>query len=224
MPEPPTYSTAEGAVKELQDKPRAGAASDRVLERLNIRVELEKLDQLLEALKVQYEQFFSGIITVPPDKLHAEVKALRRLILKAPFKNSEMKYRFQSLENRYHTYRSYWERVMRERDAGTYSRDVFKANLRQARANQERFAQTSTGKAQGALHELFRSYEQALQREAGKKVAVDFELFKRLVLQRAKEHKAAHGTANLTFKIVRVGGQLSIQAVPKDTSGVASEH
>lgn len=205
-------------MKEFRNQSSKEAASERALERINVRAELEKLEQLLEALKVQFEQFFCGVISVPPDKLHAEVKAMRRRVLRAPFKNSEMNFRFQSLENRYHTYRSYWERVMRERDAGTYSRDVFKANLRQAQANQERFARTPAGKTQGALQELFRSYEQALQREAGKKVAVDFEVFKKLVLQRAKEFKASNKAATLTFKIVRVAGQVSIQAVPKEAA------
>lgn len=192
------------------------SAAERAFERTDVRAELDRLDQMLEELKVQYEQHFSGILPLAPDKLHNEVKRLRRLLLKAPFKNSEMKYRYKSLENRYHTYRSYWERVNREREAGTYQRDVFKANLRERIALEEQHATTAEGKAEGHLSSLFKSYKDALEKSAGRKMNVDYEAFKKMVVKRAKEFKEKHGTKKLTFKIVMKEGKVSIQAKAKE--------
>ena len=191
------------------------SAAERAFERIDVRAELDKLDRLLETLKVQYEQFFCGIIPLAPDSLHNDAKKLRRKLLGAPFKNSEMNFRFQTLENRYHTYRSYWERVMRERDAGTYSRDIFKANLREKREVEERHAQSREGKAESHLENLFNSYRSALETQAGKKVDVDFSAFKKMIVQRAKEFKEKHGAAKLTFKVVLKDGRVAIQASAK---------
>lgn len=192
------------------------SAAERAFERLDLRAELDRLDQMLEELKVQYEQHFSGILPLAPDKLHNEVKRQRRLLLKAPFKNSEMKYRYKSLDHRYNTYRSYWERVNREREAGTYQRDVFKANLRERMALEEAQAQTAEGKAQGHLAGLFKSYQDALEKSAGRKINVDFDAFKKMVVQRAKEFKEKNGAKKLTFKVVIKEGKVSIQAKAKE--------
>ena len=192
------------------------SAAERAFAQVDVRAELARLDRMLEELKVQYEQFFSGIIPLAPDKMHTEVKKLRRKLLGAPFKNSEMNYRFQSLENRYHTYRSYWERVMRERDAGTYVRDVFKANLRERLALEDQYAQSDKGKAEGHLSKLFNSYKTALEQQAGKQVSVDFGQFKKMVVARAKDFKEKHGATKLTFKVVVKDGRVAIQAKAKE--------
>ena len=192
------------------------SAAERAFAQIDVRAELGRLDRMLEELKVQYEQFFSGIIPLAPDKMHAEVKKLRRKLLGAPFKNSEMNYRYQALENRYHTYRSYWERVMRERDAGTYVRDVFKANLRERLALEDQYAQSEKGKAEGHLSKLFNSYKTALEQQAGKQINVDFGQFKKMVVARAKDFKEKHGATKLTFKVVVKDGRVAIQAKAKE--------
>jgi hypothetical protein len=186
---------------------------------MDVRAELDRLDRMLEELKVHFEQYFSGIIPLSPDKLHNEVKKLRRHLLKAPFKNSEMNYRFRMLENRYATYRSYWERVLREREAGTYQRDVFKANMRERMALEDQHAQTAEGKAEHHLTQLFNSYKGALEKSAGKKVDIDFGAFRKMIVKRAKDFKEKHGDAKLTFKVVVKEGKVSVQAKRRSDGG-----
>ena len=126
--------------------------------RANLRFELSKLEEMLGELKVLYEQYFLGVSPLPPDKLHTKVKMAFRAMRRAAFKSSEISYRLRALQTRYQTLNTYWQRVLREREAGTYSRDVFKANIRERAALEESFAQTAGGMAEKGLKSLFEAY------------------------------------------------------------------
>ena len=94
----------------------------------DLNIELDKLDAMISDLKVLYEQYFLGIVTLQPDKEHHRVKLFIRKLRKSPFKSSATAFRMRALETRYGTLHTYWQRVLREKEDGTYSRDVFKAN------------------------------------------------------------------------------------------------
>jgi len=192
-------------------------ATERAHERIDVRVELHELEKKIELLKVDYEQFFLGMVPFPPDKLHLEVRNLIRRLKKAPFKNAQMNFALRTLENRYQTYNTYWNRVNRQREDGTYCKDVFKANLRQRRIMEEAEAQTDKGKAKGQVKSLFQAYKSALEKETGKKHNIDYDAFKNSLAQRAKDFKQKHGKdKKLSFKIVVQDGKVSVKARVKD--------
>lgn len=182
----------------------------------NIRLELDQLDSCLSELKVRYEQYFVGTLPLPPDKQYAEVVTQIKRLRKAPFRNSEMKYRLKGLEHRFNTLNTYWKRVLREREEGTYSRDLFKAALRERAAQEEAHATTIKGQAEKGLQNLFHSYKSAVEKQTGRKQDLDFELFRTSIVKRVKEFKEQHGTAaRVTFKVVVKEGKVSVQASAK---------
>jgi len=195
------------------DKP-ASTAQERAFERMEVRIELDRFAGLIEELKIQYEQYFSGIIALSPDKQHNEVKRMRRVLASAPFKNSEMNFRYQTLDNRYSTYRSYWERVLRAREAGTYERDLYKADLREKHAAHQEYRKTDQGKAVEHFDELYRSYCSALQEVNGKSIAVDKGKFRDTILLRAKELRSRRDKAgsDLSFSVEVRGGKVRLVA------------
>lgn len=184
--------------------------------KLDLRVELEQLDTKLSELKMLYEQYFTGLVPLPPDKQHADIKRRVRTLRKAPFKSSAMSYRLRALETRYSTLNTYWKRVMMEREAGTYFRDVFKANLRERAAAEEAFAQTDEGVADKGIRSLFDAYSQALERQQGAKTSVEYQAFRESLLKRASDFRAKHGDKRLSFKIVVKEGKVSVKAVVKE--------
>ena len=99
--------------------------------RVDLRIEIDRVQVMLDELKVTYEQYFTGLLPLAPDKDHNEMKRQLRLLRKSPFKNSETSFRLRMLETRYSTLNTYWMRVLKEREAGTYYKDVFKAELRE---------------------------------------------------------------------------------------------
>jgi hypothetical protein len=96
-----------------------------------------------------------------------------------------------------------------------YSKDVFKANLRDKLEQEEAYAATKQGAADKGVRSLFTSYQEALERAAGKKVAITFDSFKETLSKRAKDLKAQHGVAKLSFRVVVKDGKVSIQAKAK---------
>ena len=95
-------------------------------------LELDQLEERINDLKLQYEQYFLDIVTQPPDKLHQEVILLVRRLQSAPFKNSANNFRMKTLTHRFQTFETYWKRIVKERAEGRYRRDVFKAKIRQS--------------------------------------------------------------------------------------------
>ena len=96
----------------------------------DVEPDLDLLDIKISELKVEYEQYFLDIITQPPDKLFDEVVRLIKVLQNAPFKNSVTRFRLNTLTTRFQTYKTYWEKVKKQREEGTYKRDIFKAKLR----------------------------------------------------------------------------------------------
>jgi len=192
-------------------------ATERAHERIDVRVELMELEKKIDLLKVDYEQYFLGMVPFAPDKLHLEVKNLIRRLKKAPFKNAQMNFALRTLENRYQTYNTYWNRVNRQREDGTYCKDVFKANIRERRLAEEAESQTERGKARGNVKSLFTAYKNALEKQTGKKYNIDYNAFQNSLAQRAKDFKQKHGKdKKLSFKVVVQDGKVSVKARVKE--------
>ena len=180
--------------------------------RLDLPVELTKLDGMISDLKVQYEQYFSGLLPLPPDKPHADVRRKIRVLLRAPFKISALNFRLRQIVNRFQSLVTYWRRVLNEREAGTYSRDVFKANLRERIAQEDARGQTAQGATEKRLQSLFQSYRDAIEKTTGKKLNIDFNNFRKSLVGRTRELKEKHPGKKISFKVSVNGGKVSLKA------------
>lgn len=94
-------------------------------------VEVQKrctsLDESMAELRALYENFFLGIDRVPPTKPHERVKKELAALRGTFVRQTAMKFRIQNLAQKLVTYERLWERTLQEIEAGTYSRDLFKA-------------------------------------------------------------------------------------------------
>lgn len=108
---------------------RAAAQANAANAEESLRTVVE-LEGDVEALRLRYEQFFLGLARVPPAEEHQRVRgSLIRLRGSAP-RSAPVRFRLQTLHNRFLSYERMWSRVMREREEGTYRRDLEKARLR----------------------------------------------------------------------------------------------
>ncbi len=191
---------------------KSGEQHKTIQRSADLVLELDSLEKLIVSLKVEYEQYFSGAVTLAPEKLHADVRRNIRFLLKAPFKNSAMSYRLKGLERRYHTLNTYWQRVLKQREEGTYHKDVFRANLRERVRQEDENSKTQKGAAERGMHALFDSYKGALEKETGKKQNLDFDSFKKTLLARAKDFKDKHPGKKVSFKVVVRDGKVNLRA------------
>jgi hypothetical protein len=99
-------------------------------EKEELEGECGRLEEELEALKVKYEQYFLGVERKEPVRWREELKKKVLRVKEAFTRNAGLKFRVQSLYARFLSYERLWLRSAREKEEGTYRRDVFKARLR----------------------------------------------------------------------------------------------
>ncbi len=85
-------------------------------------------------LKALYEQYFQGIEKLEPLIAKKEVDRLLELMRKQQPRNTALRFRTQMLLARYSTYQTYWQRVSRQIEEGTFKRDLVR--LKQKRKTQ----------------------------------------------------------------------------------------
>jgi hypothetical protein len=87
------------------------------------------LETEVEELKVKYEMYFLGVERNEPNRQRDDLKK-KVLRLKERFtRNAGVRFRVQSLHARFISYERLWMRSAREKEEGTYRRDLFKARL-----------------------------------------------------------------------------------------------
>jgi hypothetical protein len=89
---------------------------------------LDELEERLEKLRFLFEQHFLGNEKRPPLKVRDQLQRdIRRFDPGA--NNAVDRFRHQNLTARFVTYDTYWGRILRAIEEGTYERDRFKADL-----------------------------------------------------------------------------------------------
>ena len=110
-------------------KPNAGAALESS-EALGAH--LEELERKIERLRALYESFFLGVERRPPHVPRQELNRLMLAMQQVSIRNAALRFRFQSLSQRWTLLATYWNRTLREMEAGTYRRDLEKTYRRLA--------------------------------------------------------------------------------------------
>lgn len=98
-----------------------------------ISAKLDLLEQKLDRLRALYESFFLGLDKRPPEVPRAELNRFIIEMQQVTIRNAALRFRFQTLQQRWSTHLTHWNRVLREMENGTYRRDVERAQRRLAR-------------------------------------------------------------------------------------------
>lgn len=106
----------------------------KISDQESVAKEVTELEADLAALHVTYEQYFMGLERQPPNKQHQELKKRINKLKGAFVRQTAIKFRIQSLSNKFLSYERMWNRTLQEMENGTYRRDVYKAKLHQKKA------------------------------------------------------------------------------------------
>ncbi len=104
----------------LKSDPRA----KRGLELVN------ELEDRIEKIKHEYDIYFSGVSHLDPTDKKVAVRRIITRLNELRLGNPALRFRFQSLVGRFVSLNQYWTRIMRDIGEGRYSRDIFRANLK----------------------------------------------------------------------------------------------
>ena len=94
--------------------------------------EMDRFETDLQALKASYELFFMGIERLEPTRERDRLRTALRRLQERKIRNTAQKFRRQQLKARMVGLENHWSRILRERETGTYRRDVAKADRRKA--------------------------------------------------------------------------------------------
>ncbi len=90
------------------------------------------MERKIDRLRALYETFFSGVERQPPNAPRRELNRLMLEMQQIQIRNAALRFRFQSLSQKWTLMTTYWNRTLREIEAGTYRKDVAKVSRRLA--------------------------------------------------------------------------------------------
>jgi hypothetical protein len=175
----------------------------------SIDEELQVLDLKLRQLKIDYEHYFLGRHPREPSNLRAEVQKQFLRHSSLPIRNTATRFRFNSMNSRFQALKRQWDLTLRQIEAGTYKRHVFKANLRgpaiPTAADDER-AQPDE------LKTLFEAYQEAA-RACGQNVeSLTPAKLQAAIRRREAALKDRLGCDTIDFRVVVSNGKVKLKA------------
>ena len=93
---------------------------------------VSEADVQLSKLRSLYDQWFSGIERIEPQPQRDAFEKLMKTLQRQCPNNTAARFRHQQLVQRYLTYSTYWQRVARQIEEGTFKRDVVKARKKRS--------------------------------------------------------------------------------------------
>jgi hypothetical protein len=88
---------------------------------------LSELANKIERLKTLYEQYFMGIEKMEPQVARKEVTRVMLALQQQYIRNTALRFRFNTMLQKWNIYITYWNRCLREIENGTYVRHLQKA-------------------------------------------------------------------------------------------------
>jgi len=92
----------------------------------------------LSRIKHLYEQWFQGIERLEPQIARKQFDRMLHELRKVKPRNTALRFRYNTLIQRYTTLQTYWRRVARQIEEGTYRRDLLRARRRREAARTQR--------------------------------------------------------------------------------------
>lgn len=191
----------------------------------------------LAELHRRFEQYFLGIERLAPESERDDLKRrMQRFRANLGRKSTAIRFRSNSVWQRFTSYDQMWTRTLKQIEEGTYHRDVQKAKRRAKHAERVSAAETAAAKPaasaestkraakaknadDGGLSDaqakkIYDTYIMARKR-TGESTKISAESLARQLRQRAKTLSEKHACDGVAFKIVIKGGKAMIKAQPK---------
>jgi hypothetical protein len=180
------------------------------------RTQLVSVETLLDGLRIKYEQYFAGILQREPLSEHQQLIREFRGLHKAPAKSSALNFHLRSIESRYQSYNTYWQRILKEREEGTYKRDIFKADLRDGYGREKARSQTAEGEAEREIHELFADYKAAVSAASISGAALNISRVEEVIRRTAHSWSLKNGGKKPQFRVLSEGKKVTIRLIDPD--------
>jgi hypothetical protein len=180
---------------------------------LTIEEELDRLEENIRRLKIEYESFFAGGSPRPPrDTVFRVETAIKKYNSGIADLNFSQKFRFNQLAQRYAVYNDLWRRKLRESEEGPPARTLPRSDVRsRAVPSPFRVVCSDPENEREKVAALLQAYLLA-KREAGEASrAVEPELFAKFVCDKVRQIKKSSSCDKVEFSVHVEAGKVKLK-------------
>ena len=195
--------------------------------------ELDKLEEDIRRLKNKYDQFFTGIIKVPPSFERHQVEAYIHELSKLKIRENTRRFRLSTILSRYNQFREMWGRKMREREEGPldYRRRQKLMNepkepspppprksgpqlaARVTSDEADPYVKMAPGANGEQIRELYRQIEKE-HSKLGKQSNVTIEQLTAMVQKQSDSLREKYHVSSVAFRVETIDGKVKLKAKP----------
>ena len=121
-------------------------------ERRDIGRFIAALEQQMKELVIAYEQYFAGVEKREPLRDREALARRLRFFANRRIVQTDLRFRYQNLATRFHSYGGYWDRILRLMDEGRYPRHLARPGRTSSPPMQ---TESEAGKPAGELDGLY---------------------------------------------------------------------
>jgi hypothetical protein len=173
---------------------------------------IQKLENNINLLKAQYDQYFVGILKTSPSRLADEVAREIRAMATTKAPNTALQFRLQQVIARYNTYLNFWQRNLRDLEEGKNVRRR-DSDMALARARNGIFEISSAQTDRVLVESLYRKLTQEY-RDLGSKQVPDLPRVREMVKQQTDSIKEKYNCSSVEYRVVVEDGKVKIKANP----------
>ena len=179
----------------------------------NLDDQLDTLDRKIKQLKLEYEKYFLGTRPNAPGQQRAEVQKMVLILSNERIRNTAQRFRFNSLNSRYQVFKRQWDETLRQIDAGTYKRHVFKANLRDRSSDEAKpLAPARAERGEDRIDRLLGAYREGLSATGANPQSVTREKLEQVIQKQEAAIRQKLGCDSVKFRVVVQDGKVKLKA------------
>lgn len=186
------------------------------METMSLDEELKVFEVKLQHLKLDYEKYFLGTRPTEPAQARSEVQKIVIRWSNTRITNTAHRFKFNSLNGRYQAFKRQWDNILRQIDAGTYKRHVFKADLRDRERGIGVPAASSTAGSSASgnagSESLFETYRDALMATGQNASGLTPDKLQRAIARHESAIKQKFGCDKVEFRVVVTDGKVKLKA------------
>ena len=186
--------------------------------------ELDKLEEDIRKLKNKYDQFFTGIVKVPPSFERHQVESYIHDLNMLKIRDNARRFRLSTLTARYNQYREMWGRKIREREEGPLEFRRRQAALeapapppppmpRVTSAPADPYVRMAPGANGEQIRRLYDEIERA-HGAMGKASNLSLEQVAAMVEKQTDLVRAKYHVKTVAFRVETVDGKVKLKAKP----------
>jgi len=190
--------------------------------------ELDQLEEEIRKLKNKYDQFFAGIVKVPPSFERHQVESFIYEMNKQKIRDNGRRFRLSTLTSRFNQYREMWGRKMREREEGPLDFRRRQAALegtpepppplptappRVTSAPADPYVRMTPGANGDPIRQLYDEIERA-HGTLGKRSNLSYEQVAAMVEKQTDLVRSKYNVKTVAFRVETVDGKVKLKAKP----------